>query len=203
MHREIIIRHCAAAILLGVASGAFADSAAGPSKVQSIPPFSEVQKVVWQYFQKQGDFQADDLIVREQVEPLLAKLQQMGLPLADGKQILQRLPGKDDFLPQQLGTQDGKKFMRRIAPYPNAYDRLDRLSRLPHGQQTVRDLIKGPDGYKMIEYMTKTSGGVAMGQMLSKAPDGGDFNLPTERIYTVNALLKRLQQSPAAAKNGK
>ena len=81
----------------------------------------------------------------------------------------------------------------------DAYDRLDRLSRLPHGQQTVRDLIRGPDGYKMIEYMTTAPGGKELGNQLSNAPQGKDFNAATGRIYTAEKLLLRLEQSRAAA----
>ena len=57
--------------------------------------------------------------------------------LPDDKQILERVPAKDEFLAEQLRTRSGRKFMRQISRYDNAYDRLDRLSRLPHGEQTV------------------------------------------------------------------
>ena len=95
--------------------------------------------------------------------------------------------------------QAGRKFMSQIARYPDAYDRLDRFSRLPRGQRMVGDLIRGPGGYKMIEYMTETPGGEFLGKQLSKAPDGRDFNAPTGRIYTVKMLQSRLKQSYAEA----
>jgi hypothetical protein len=199
MRRQTITRRCVVAIVSGIALGVFVDSTAAQGKVQPIPSFSDVQKAVWQYFQKQDDFQPGDLLSRDQVEPLFPQLQRMGLPLADAKQILESLPSKDEFLVQQLRTPGGKKFMRRIAADPNAYDRLDRLSRMPHGQQTIRDLIKGPGGEKLIDYMTKTSGGAALGRMLADTPDGSDFNAPTNRTYTVDDLLNRLRQSRAAA----
>jgi hypothetical protein len=83
--------------------------------------------------------------------------------------------------------------------YPNGYDRIDRLSRLPLGQQTVRDLIRGPGGEKMVAYMTTASGGKELGKMLSNDPQGKQFNAPTGRIYTVAMLLDRMKQSQAAA----
>ena len=89
--------------------------------------------------------------------------------------------------------------MRQISSYPNAYDLLDRLSRLPRGRQTVRDLIRGPDGYKMLQYMTTSAGGRQMGKQLSNSPGAGKFNEPTGRIYTAEDLLRRLEQSRAAA----
>ncbi len=128
----------------------------------------------------------------------MLQLRRNMLPLPDYKQILERVPAKDEFLAEQLRTPGGRKFMRQISRYDDAYDRLDRLSRLPHGQQTVIDLIRGPDGYKMLEYMTTTPGGEALGEQLSNAPKGKNFNRTTGRIYTAETLLKRLEQSRAA-----
>lgn len=197
--RRIVTWHCIMAILLGFASGVSADSTGRQGKDKPIPPFSEVRQAVWRYFQQQRDFQPTDLITSEEVEPLLPQLQRMGLPLADAKQILEKVPAKGEFLVEQLSTPSGRKFMRRIAADPNAYDRLDRLSRMPYGQQTVRDLIKGPGGEKLIDYLTKTRGGAELGKMLSNGRQGERFNTPTGRIYTVEMLLTRLQQSHAAA----
>ena len=199
MNRQIVAWHWSMAILLGIASGAFADSASDPGKVKSIPPFSEVQKTVWQHFEKQGDFQPGDLITREQVEPLLAQLQRMGLPLSDAKQILDKLPAKGDFLVEQFSTPGGRKLMRRVAAAPDVYDRLDRLSQMPHGRQTVRDMISSPGGEKMVDYMTKSPAGVGVGKIMSSGQQAEQFGSPTGRIYTVDVLLTRLQQSHAAA----
>lgn len=142
--------------------------------------------------------------MRDKIEPLLAQLRRTILPLPDAKQILQKVPAKDEFLAEQFRTPGGRKFMRQIARYDDGYDRLDRLSRLPHGKQTIIDLIRGPDGYKMLEYMTTTPGGLALGDQLSNAPKGKNFNEATGRIYTAEMLLKRLEQSRAATlKNAK
>ena len=159
--------------------------------------YEAVRRAVIRYFRAIPDFHPTDLINRDQVEPLLGRLEKSGLILADKnkKDILARVPAKGEFLVDQLSTPEGQKFMRRIGSYPEAYDRLDRLSRLPHGRQTIRDLIKGPDGYKMIQYMTTTPGGKAMGAMLSQAPKGAHFNAPTGRIYTVGQLLQQIKKS--------
>jgi hypothetical protein len=184
-------------VLSSVVFAAAADPQRGGAK--PIPSLSEIKQVVLRYFQAKPDYRAGDLITREDVEPLLGKLQQKGLPLPDAKQILDKVPAKNEFLTQQLRTPGGRKFMRDISGYTDAYDRLDRLSRLPHGQQTIRDLIRGPDGYKMIEYMTTAPGGKALGNQLSNAPLGKDFNAATGRIYTVEMLLLRLEKSRAAS----
>jgi hypothetical protein len=172
--------------------------------VQPIPSLSELRQAVLRYFRAQRDYRPGDLITRDKVEPLLAQLRRTMLPLPDAKQILEKVTAKDDFLAEQFRTPDGRKFMRQISRYNDAYDRLDRLSRLPHGKQTIIDLIRGPDGYKMIEYMTTAPGGKVLGDQLSNAPKGKNFNDTTGRIYTAEMLLRRLEQSRAATlKNAK
>ena len=52
----------------------------------------------------------------------------------------------------------------------------------------------------MIEYMTQSRGGRELGKMLSKAPNGADFNQPTGRIYTLDGLLAQLKKSCQAEK---
>lgn len=187
----------AAIVLFTVALAVAADKPAARTK--PIPSLSEVRQVVLRYFKAQPDFRSGDLITRNQVEPLLRQLQKLGLPLPDAKQILELTPASDEFLAQQLRTPNGRSFMRKISGYKDAYDRVDRLSRLPIGQQTVRDLIRGPGGEKMIEYMTTASGGKELGKMLSDAPLGKNFNDPTGRLYTVEKLMARLEQSRDAS----
>ncbi|MCE5269211.1 MAG: hypothetical protein LLG00_15145 [Planctomycetaceae bacterium] len=189
------MRHLRLALIVLVAASAQSSLAA----TRPIPQFSEVRQAVLRYFQARRDYRPGDLITRQTIAPLLGQLQQKGLPLPDSKQILESVPSDDGFLARQLATPAGRSFMRQVARYPDAYDRLDRLSRMPRGEQTVRDLIRGPDGYKMLQYMTTTPGGEEMGRMLSNAPGAGDFNAPTGRIYTVDALLAQLEKSHAAS----
>jgi hypothetical protein len=196
MRRQTILLSVAF-VLFGVADAASADPQSTGTK--PIPSMSEIEQAVLRYFQAKPDYRKGDLITKEDVEPLLGKLQQKGLPLPDAKQILDKTPAKNEFLSQQLSTSAGRKFMRQISGYADAYDRLDRLSRMPHGQQTIRDLIRGPGGYKMIEYMTTAPGGRVLGNQLSNAPQGKNFNATTGRIYTAEKLLPRLEQSRAAS----
>lgn len=164
-----------------------------------LPSFGDVQNAVEGHFQAMPDYQPGDIIARNDVEPVFKLLEQIGFHVADRQAILKSVPPANDFLVSSLRSEAGTRFMRQIAGYSMGYDRLDRLAQLPHGKQTVRDLIKGPDGYKMIDYMTTSRGGLEMGKMLSQAPKGKNFNAPTGRIYTVDQLLKRLKQSYAKA----
>jgi hypothetical protein len=193
------VRGSVAVLFWGVAAAALAAPAANSAKGKPIPPFADVEQTVAQHFESRRDYQSGDLITKEAVAPLLAQLQKKGFPLADAKQILEQVPGKGEFLVDQLSTPGGRTFMRRIVAYPDAYDRLDRLSRLPHGEQTVRDLIRNPGGEKMVRYMTTAPNAEGVGKLLSNSPSSKQFTVPTGRIYTVAMLLARLQQSHAAA----
>ncbi len=189
-----------AVFLLGVAVATASTAAMGaPSTEKPIPTLSELRQVVVSYFRALPNYRPNDLLTRDIVKPLLVQIEQEGLPLPDAKEILERVPAKDEFLPEQLATPEGQAFMRQVSRFPNAYARLDRLARMPHGQQTIRDLIHGPDGWKMIEYLTTAPGGKQMGDQLSNSPTGRDFNADTGRIYTGDMLWARLQKSYAAA----
>ena len=69
---------------------------------------------------------------------------------------------------------------------------------MPHGEQTVRDLIRNPGGENMVAYMTTTPSGKRLSKVLTNRPQNELFTVPTGRIYTVAMLLTRLQQSRMA-----
>jgi hypothetical protein len=192
----LILIHCAIMVICPI------EQVSAQVKTQSLPQFEKIEAAVWQYFQSQGDFQASMLITKEQVEPLLGELARMGFNLSDKKSILDKLPAANEFLVTELYTPAGRKFMEGIAKYPDAYDRLDRLSRMPQGKQTVHNFINRPGGNTMMQYMTTAPGGKKIGKLLSNGPEANDFNKPTGRIYTVPMLLAQLQgQYRAAGKN--
>jgi len=192
-----MIRHIIATAL--VLTLMACQNAHGGQSKKPMPSFDKVTKTVLKNFKKQNAGDPEAIISQSQVRPIFGQLKRLGWIVAEEKQILEAVPSDSDFVVRQLRTPAGEKFMRQAGSFPEAYDRLDRLSRLPHGQQTVRDLIRGPDGYKMIQYMTTSRGGVELGKMLSKDPGGKGFNQPTGRIYTVKMLLARLKTEYADA----
>ncbi len=202
MDHRIIGADAAVCVVLGVTAAWCATSACGAVKDKPLPSFADVREAVIRHFELLPGYRPGDIIARSDVAPLFGRLGRLGFSVANREAILKKVPTDGDFLVRELRTRRGRKFMRRIANYPDAYDRLDRLSRLPHGKRTVHDLIRGPGGYKMIKYMTTTPGGKNLGRQLSNAPKGTDFNKPTGRIYTVKLLLAHLKLSYAAAKKG-
>ncbi len=184
-------------LALAIALPLFAADNATPK----FPPFDVVRQATTNQLAKLSDYKPGDLISRGQVEPLFVELKKLGWNVADAAEILKLVPAdKDFFITELRRTDNGRKFMRQIAKYPLAYDRVDRLSVMIMGEKNVRALIRGPDGYKMIQYMTTTSTGKNLGDMLARDPNAADFNSPTWKLYTADALLARLAQSYDTAK---
>jgi len=161
----------------------------------NLPTWEKVRQLVATELQREAGYQPGDLIVRSQVRAIFAQLKAIGWEVPRQSQIIDQTLDDGDFVAQTLRNSDGRGLMRQIQRYPQGYDRLDRLARMPHGQQNVAALVRGPDGYKLIQYMTSVQGGKSLGASLAKGPQGADFNRPTGRIYTAEALVARLRQS--------
>jgi hypothetical protein len=201
LQQNFSLRFAAPAILGLILAASPGVGRAAPTE-KSLPPWAKVQAAVTGHFAAIAGRQAGDLIVRSEVEPLLAKLKQMGWTVADRSSLLDRVCDDGEFLARELRTPTGQRFMQRITSFPGGYDCLDRLGRLAHGRQTVHDLIYKTGGPEMIEYMTTTKGGRNMEKMLARVPQGEGFGEPTGRIYTVNMLSEELRKSHAAATGG-
>jgi hypothetical protein len=176
----------------------FATAAIGASVPKDLPTFEKAWQTVETELAKYPNYQDGDLISRRQVEVVFPVLQKLGWKVLDQSDILAMLPDDNEFFVTRLRTKAGRKFMRQMSQYPLAFDRIDRLGQMSMGNDNIDALIRGPDGYKMLQYMTETVWGKNMGKMLSKAPKGKDFNGPTGRLYTADALMLRLQQSYVA-----
>ncbi len=161
---------------------------------QPRPEFAAIDGIVRRQLATETDYSPGDIITRSQVQAVLESVQSAGwkVPGVDG--IVKDALEDQAFLPRNLRTEAGLKFMQHIKRDPGAYDRLDRLSAMPHGRQDILAMIKGPDGWKLIDYMTKSEGGENLGKQLSNAPTGRHFNKPTGRIYTEDDLIRRLKE---------
>ena len=184
-------------IAAALASAVFLQTgrAPGAETRQELPSFDKVEQIVRKHFASLSNYRDGYIIARGDVKPLWAQLEAIGWKVADRAEIVSAVMGDSSFLVRNLRTAKGRKFMQKIASYPDGYDRTDRLSRLPRGQRMVYDLIDKPGGAKMIEYMTTAPGGKNLGKQLSRGPKGRNFNKPTSRIYTAEALLARLKES--------
>ena len=162
------------------------------------PKWDQIQRAATAALCSREDYKPGDIIGRTEAQAGLAAVAALGWEPADAQAIAALVPGDDEFIVKRLrgkNNKDGQRFMRHVAKYPEGYDRLDRMIRLPRGETIMADLIHNPGGYQMVEYLATAQGGVEMGKMLSETPKGKNFNEPTGRIYTAEQLIARLKKS--------
>jgi hypothetical protein len=184
---------CLAVLIVFSLNGIFTNSAW--SAEPPLPDWKKVQTAVQSQLAKQTGYRKGDLLSQGRVAPLFPILKKLGWSVADQKEIQKSLLSDGDFLVVQLRSSRGRSFMRKIAKSRSAYDRLDRLRRLPYGKRRVREIIRSRGGHTLILYMTKTKGGKNLGNQLSRIKSGRNFNQSTGRIYTEKSLLARLEKS--------
>jgi hypothetical protein len=188
-----------AAMALAVANE-LGDRALGEEK---LPAWNTVERVVADELATIPNYRHGDLLSQSQVAPIFAQLEALGWNVADRVKILESVLPDDDFLVEQLRTTSGIKFMRKIAAYPQAYDEIDQLSRLPSGDLMVRDFLRFAHSDRT--FSNKNGPSPAMFARLvpnekrQGVPTPQDLGEPTGRIYTAAQFVARLQQSYRAA----
>jgi len=184
----------------GTLGAALAGNAKATDKEKPIPSWPKVEGVVREHFRGQQAYHPGGLIVRSEVDSLLAKLRQAGWTVPNRERLLARVCEDNSFLAQELRTPAGQKFSASIAKHSGGFDCLDRMSQLERGHATVHDLIRKPFGDQAIEWLTGCKAGDVARRMASHWRNGSDFDKPTGRIYTEQTLLDELKRlhSPAS-----
>jgi len=139
------------------------------------------------------NYQAGDLISREQGKKLLDAIGKLGWALTNDEELLAKMPEAKEPLCDLLLTEKGRPFMRRVLKMPQGLDRVDNMLKLSNGRSLVKQLLNDKGGDQLIEYLTTSEGGKNLGKMLGKEAHV-DFNKATGRIYTAKALLLEVEQ---------
>lgn len=171
-----------------------ADEPAAAPAEDALPTLEQVTATIGQHFRELKDYEPGDLISRTEVRKALDRVANLGWEVPHRAALEKLVLPESAFLVTQLQSKSGTRFMRKIARYPHAYDRLDRLSSLSGGRRIITRLVRDKGGYELIEYLSTSQGGANLGRMLAGAQGGSDLNKPTGRIYTVDALVKAVQK---------
>jgi hypothetical protein len=169
-------------------------SSVAQAKPPARPDFDKVSQAVFTYFQSQPDHERGDLISQRDAKAALAQVTAIGWDIPDQQKIVGRVLADSSFLIREFSTQEGRKFMRKISRQPGTYTRLDRLSTIGNGQETIRTLIHDKGGDDFIRYLATTAGGRTLGKMMPGTQGGVDLNKSTGRIYTADELVDALKQ---------
>lgn len=177
-------------------------TASGARAGEKLPAWGVVEATVAEHLATLPDYRNGDLLSQSQVAPIFTTLAERGWVVADRARILASVLPDDNYLVQELRTPSGVKFMRKIASYPQAYDEIDQLSRLPKGDLMVKDFLRF--GYSDRTFINKLGPSPAMYARLvpderrQGVPTPEDLEQPTGRIYTAAQLGARLKLSYAA-----
>lgn len=180
-------------LMMTLAAGTIA---AEPARRVEKPTLPEVAQFASQFLQEKAGYQPGHLVTQSGVVKLLDALEAKGWQVRERDKLIARVLKDDEFLVRQFSDEAGQAFLRRIEHLPGGIDRVDRLSQLPQGEMSVNDLIrKVPNGAEWIEAMTTTRRGEIEGERLSNAEAGRNFNEPTGRLYTLEALAQAIFES--------
>lgn len=186
---------------LALAAGSLAAVGLPTSLLAAAPklPWATVVQTVRAQLATRHGYLPGDLIARGDVEPVMQALEKQGWKPATPEELLKLLLDDGHFLVRQLRSTPGMKFMRGVAKEPLVFDRLDRLSEMPGGQQLVHDIIRLPDGQQLMK-KKPTPGFTDLSILLPKQANGKtptikDYSKPTGKIYTENDLVKALEKA--------
>jgi hypothetical protein len=161
------------------------------------PSWDEVSAAVGTALATRQGYRPGDIISQQDVKGVLAALKEEGWEVPEQSELLEMVLEDSNFLVRQARSAAGTKFMRGVAGDKLPFDRLDRLSRMPGGQQLVQSIIHLPDGQALMG-KHPTPGLRDLTELLPKQANGltpvdKNFNKPTGRIYTEADLLSALE----------
>ena len=183
-------------LLVGFVTFLHANAAAGDSC--DFPNFALVQRTTQEHF---ADLErgANDLVTREEVQSLLAKMEKIGWDVTDAKAILSLTLPNSHALVRVIRSKRGQQFERKVSGYKLIFDWLERITSEPGGQRLVQDIIKLRDGHR---YAKQQTGGFVpdLVSMLPKKGNGrkrqiANYKQPTGNLYTPADILARLRES--------
>ncbi len=164
-----------------------------------LPQFAKVSAIVERHFATLADHQPGDLISQSQVAPVFEQLDTLGWKVADRTAIFNSVLPDNNYLVETFRKPAGRKFMRKISGDKLAYDRLDQLSRMPKGKLMIQDFLRFP--HADISFTSHSAVPIhdyarfVPPRDRGKTPTAADLDKPTERIYTAQQLIARLQKS--------
>ncbi len=185
---KILLAICATLILV------LANSI-GSAAETNLPTWPTVRDTVTKYFAAKPGHRPFDLISQNDVEPVFDELRRIGLPPRDVEAAADGFLPSNSILVVTLSSEPGRAFMRKVSKFPEAYDRLERLTWLEGGQNILRELIANPNGPKQVERWTTTAGAKEMAAKVAKDPRGMNFSLPTGHMHTAEQLIEELKRN--------
>jgi hypothetical protein len=173
-----------------------------PALAIASPPkelsWGEVPPLVGAQLAQRVGYRRGDLLSRGDARGVLEQLEARGWKVDESEELLEKFLDDGHFLVRELRTPTGQRFARGVANDRLVFDRLDRLTGMPGGQQLIHDMMRLPDGQQLMS-QRPTPGFTDLTILLPKQANGRtprdrNFNQPTGKIYTEEGLLSALEE---------
>lgn len=178
--------------VLAILGAILADLRAAEPEGKELPTMPQIIQAAKAEIGTWENYQAGDLISREQGKKLIDAIGKLGWTPANDDELLAKVPAAKEPLCELLLSDKGRPFMRRVLKMPGGLDRVDNMLKLSNGRALVKQLLNDKGGDQLIEYLTTSEGGKNLGKMLGKEAHV-DFNKATGRLYTAKALLLEVE----------
>src|SRR5687768_10033139 len=104
--------------------------------------WGQVSEITRRQLAAKRGYQPGDLLAQGDARPVFEQLAKAGWQIADKDALIRLMLDDSHFLVKQLRTPAGVKFAHGVAKQSLVFDRLDRLSSMPGGQQFIHDMIR-------------------------------------------------------------
>lgn len=167
--------------------------------VAKLPSWQSLEPAVTAAFVGRDGWKEADLITQSDATRVLSELKNEGWSVRNSEDLLAKVLPDSHPLATSLRSKGGLAFMRKISGNPQVFDKLDRLLALPGGDKTLNTMIRTKDGAKVVDYFQQSATrGAHLTEMLPRGKNGRtprdpDFEKPTGKLYTAEALVKQLK----------
>lgn len=195
--RSLFIVALICLIVCGLGHSAVAQSKSrdkSRDKNNKIKNAAEVEVLIRQHFAGMPNYSQGDLITTQQVQPLLAKFSAKGWDVPRQDLVLAKVTKSGSYLDQTMNSGKGKRFFREINGSPGGIDRVERMSNMKNGRNSIEQLVnKTPRGSDFINALATSKHGQILGDWSGPTQTGQALNQPTGKIYTEEQLIQFFQ----------
>ena len=175
----------------------FTDVGAGQSPADApLMDWSMMQSLTQQHIQALEPKPYPELIVWEDLEPLLEEIRNKGWAMPYAGEVSKRMVKESEFLNTFAQSEAGAKYLQANSG-KLLLDRVDRISHAKGGEQALKEVVKLPNSASIKPTRSK-SFMPSLKDMLpmkhGKAAGVDDYDKPTNRAYTAEQVLKVMQQ---------
>ncbi|MCA9177718.1 MAG: hypothetical protein KDB14_24800 [Planctomycetales bacterium] len=194
-------------LVVGAAFCCLAISATRPARGDAPKPLMDgptMRRITEQYLRSKPPRKFPDLVVYEDLEPLLDEVERRGWEMPYREQLKAQMLGQGEFLAKFAETESGANWLKKVSGQSLIYDRVDRISHVAHGQEMLQRVAKLPNGEKYGQ-ATARNFTPSLADLLplkgGKKQKIKDYDKPTGKAYTMSKVLELVAKTHESAED--